>query len=119
MLRRGAGKRALWTLRPVGGGWRMVEPSHELMLSLLRDIRKEQTDQRTLLLGVAEAVRRLEARHDKRILTLENRIADLRDDLELMLKSELMGARTHFEVTYEHKLEAPAGRLATIENQPS
>ena len=91
----------------------MVEPSHELMLSLLRDIRKEQTDQRTLLLSVAEAVRRLETRQDKRILALENRIADLRDDLELMLKSELMGARTHFEVTYQHKLEALAERLAT------
>ena len=49
----------------------MVEPSHELMLSLLRDIRKEQTDQRTLLLSVAEAVRRLETRQDKRILALE------------------------------------------------
>lgn len=42
-------------------------------------------------------------------------IGDLRDDLEPMLKTELMGSRAHFETVYEQKLEALAERLATLE----
>ena len=93
----------------------MPDTTENLVLTILRDMRKEQADHRTLLLGVVESLRRLEARSDKRMLALETRLGDLRDDLELMLKSELLGSRAHFETVYEHKLEALAERLAAVE----
>lgn len=93
----------------------MVESSENLVLTILREMRKEQADHRVLLLGVVDSLRRLEARSDKRMLALETRLADLRDDLELMLKSEMLGSRTHFETLYEQKLENLADRLAALE----
>lgn len=93
----------------------MVESSENLVLTILREMRKEQADHRVLLLGVVDSLRRLEARSDKRMLALETRLADLRDDLELMLKSEMLGSRTYFETLYEQKLENLADRLAALE----
>ena len=103
-----------------------------LMLGILKEIRKEQRDQRTLLLQLADGNRRLErsmegrfSAADKSFAALESRFAavdqnlaainmragaiearigmvdhrigHLTDDLELMLKSELLGALTHFQ----------------------
>jgi predicted amino acid-binding ACT domain protein len=105
---------------------------NSLTLEILKEIRKEQRDQRTLLLQLADANRRLErsmevrfSTADKsfaalqsrfaavdqslgainvragaieaRIGTVDQRIGHLTDDLELMLKSELLGALTHFQ----------------------
>jgi hypothetical protein len=68
-----------------------------LLASLLRDIRKEQTEQRTLLLSVVDHVRKMEQRLDARIM-------GVRDDLELVLKSELLGSLTNFETRIEQRL---------------
>lgn len=95
----------------------MAESTDNLVLTILRDIRKEQAEHRTLLLGVVESLRRLETRSDKRSLGLETRLGEMRDDLELMLKSELLGSRAHFETAYDHKLEALAERLAALEDR--
>ncbi len=93
----------------------MSDNSDNLVLTILREMRKEQADHRTLLLGVVDSLRRLEARSGKRMLALETRLADLREDLELMLKSEMLGSRTHFETLYEQKLESLADKLAALE----
>ena len=76
-----------------------------LLLQILKEIRKEQRDQRTLLLKMSEYVRKLdqhtEARFlavERKILNVEERVGALKDDLELMIKSELMGALGNFEV---------------------
>lgn len=89
-----------------------------LMLEILKEIRKdqleakkEQRDQRTLLLLVSERVdkldRHVEARFhgvenrflgiERKLLNLEERMSSLKDDLYLMVKSELMGALTNFQ----------------------
>lgn len=74
-----------------------------LLVSLLRDTRREQTGQRTLLLSAIDDLRKMEQR-------LDARITATRDDLELVLKSELMGSPTHFGTRIDQ-------RLADLESQ--
>jgi hypothetical protein len=52
-------------------------------------------DQRDLLLALVEQGQRL-----------ERRITETRDDIELMLKAELMGRMGNFEARFETRLEA-------------
>ncbi len=65
-----------------------------MVLRLLRDIRREMTDQRALLLALVEQGQRL-----------ERRISETRDDIELMLKAELMGRLGNFETRFEQRLD--------------
>ena len=75
-----------------------------LMLEILKEIRKEQRDQRTLLLLTAERVDKLD-RHfeqkflgvERKLLSLEERMSSMKDDLAMMIKSELLGALTNFQ----------------------
>ena len=83
-----------------------TEPGN-LILSLLRDIRREMTDQRSLLLALAEQGQRLE----RRMGGLERRVSETRDDIELMLKAELMGRMGNFETRMEARLDALAERI--------
>lgn len=80
--------------------------------TLLLEIRKEQRDQRSLLLQTSEYVRKL-GQHtetrllaiERKILNVEERMSALKDDLELMIKSELMGSLTNFETRIENLIE--------------
>jgi hypothetical protein len=54
-------------------------------------------------------------RSDERSLARETRLGDLPDDLEPMLKRELLGSCAHFETVYECKLGALAERLTALE----
>ena len=87
----------------------MTGDTEDLVLALLRDLRKDLAEQRTLLLATVDAVRRMEKRFD----ALETRISHARDDIELMVKSELMGRLGHFETTFDEKLDALAARIAS------
>ena len=85
--------------------------SLELLGKLLLDMQREQRaqraemrEQRTLLVGLVELGRRTD-RH----------LTELRDDLELMLKAELMGRLGHFETRIEHHISALAERVDTLE----
>jgi hypothetical protein len=62
------------------------------MLAILRELRAEMRQQRTLLLQLSEAVHRRE----RRFGDIERRISDTRAEIELMLKAELLGSLTHF-----------------------
>ena len=79
---------------------------NSLLLSVLREIRAEQNNQRTLLLQTVDYLRRMEQRLDARITALEARIVALRDDLELMLKMKLMGRLAQFETRIDERLAA-------------
>jgi hypothetical protein len=68
-------------------------PDNALMLTILQDIRKEVRDVRTLALQLVDRGDRLE-RH---MVEIERRLADAKDDMALMVKSELMGALGSFE----------------------
>ena len=85
--------------------------TENLVLALLRDLRKDSAEQRTLLLATVDAVRRMEKRFD----ALEPRISHVRDDIELMVKAELMGRLGHFETTFDEKLDTLAARVAILE----
>ena len=65
-----------------------------LMLEILQELRKDVRDVRTVVLQLAEQNRRLERRFN-----------ELKDDLELMVKSELLGALTHFQNKIEIYVE--------------
>ena len=62
-----------------------------LLLELLKEIRNEMRDYRALLLESIDQARTLERHMDARLLALDQRVAELKDDLELVIKSELMG----------------------------
>jgi hypothetical protein len=83
-----------------------------LMLEILKEIRKEQRDQRTLLLLVSERVDRLDRHFEERLLGIERKLLNLeermtsqKDDLALMIKSELLGSLTHFQTKIENYVE--------------
>ena len=88
-------------------------------LTETRALRRELADVRTLAPQTADFTRRMEQRLDTRINGVDariggvdTRIMSLRDDLELMVKSELMGRLAHFETRVEHMLEE---RLPVVE----
>jgi hypothetical protein len=81
----------------------MVENvDNALLLSVLEEIRSEQGKQRDLLLQTVDYMRKMEQR-------LDGRIVAIRDDLELMLKSEVMGSLAHFETRMEHLISERIG----------
>jgi hypothetical protein len=61
----------------------MPSPDDSLMLSILKEIRVELRDHRTLLLQLADGLRR----HDRRFNDLGRRIGDFCGELKLMVKS--------------------------------
>ncbi|KAB2918483.1 MAG: hypothetical protein F9K29_07910 [Hyphomicrobiaceae bacterium] len=79
-------------------------PDNALLLAVLQEIRQEQNKQRALLLQTVDYLRKMEQRLDARIVAA-------RDDLELMLKSELMGSLTHFETKIEGLLARHLGAV--------
>ena len=65
----------------------MPETDNSLMLTILKELRADMRQQRTLLLQLTEAAHR----HDRRFGDIERRISDMRAGIELMLKAELLG----------------------------
>lgn len=76
----------------------------EQTLSEVRLLRKEVADVRSLSLQNTDFIRRV-----------DRRMGELKDDLELMLKSELMGQLTHVETRIERSLDDLSQRVAAIE----
>ena len=72
----------------------MTAEPENLTIQMLKTIRREQDEHRSLLLGLIDQGRRV-----------ERRMSEMRDDLELMIKSELMGRLTHFEIRMDEKIE--------------
>jgi hypothetical protein len=89
----------------------MPHPDDALMLSILKEIRVELRDHRTLLLQLADGSRR----HDRRFNDMERRLGDLSAELELMVKSELMGRLSHFKTQIDEKLAQLSDRLHAVE----
>jgi len=68
------------------------------LLQILREVRREMRDHRTLLLEVLAQGRSLEVHVDAQLLALDQRVKELKDELELMIKSELMGFLDNSEI---------------------
>jgi len=61
------------------------------LLEILREVRKEMRDHRTLLLDSIAQGRSFETLVDAHLLAIDQRVKELKDDLELMIRSELIG----------------------------
>lgn len=72
----------------------------------MRQLRKEVADVRTLALQNVEYTRRL-----------DRRMGELRDDLEISFKAELLGALGHFEGRIEIAIAALSERVAAVEQR--
>lgn len=86
----------------------MTDADTSLTMTILREIRAEMREQRALLLQLVDANQRTAGRFD----VIERRISDLRPDLELMLKGELLGRLGHFETQIEHRIDELEARLS-------
>jgi hypothetical protein len=61
------------------------------LLEVLKEIRAEMGHHRTLLLQSIDQGRSLEMLVDMQLLAISQRVNELKGELELMIKSELMG----------------------------
>jgi hypothetical protein len=84
----------------------MAEVSYEALQALAQRnleesaaIRRDYREMRSLVLGMHDQMRR-------RFDDVDRRLNDLRDDLELMIKAELMGRLGHFETQIEARIAA-------------
>jgi hypothetical protein len=69
----------------------MTDSGDTLLLEVLKEIRSEMRDHRALLLESIDQGRTLERHVDAQLLALNQSVKELKDDLELVIKSELMG----------------------------
>jgi hypothetical protein len=100
----------------------MAEPDNSLMMAILRELRADMRQQTSLLLQVAEATHRHDRRFDeieRRFGDVERRISDTRAEIELMLKAELLGTPTHFEMRMDARIAELEVRLPALERPPS
>jgi hypothetical protein len=105
------------------------EPTLELLRNLmlqslneLREMRREVGEQRSLLLALTDQGQRLDRRMsdvERRMGDVERRPGEMRDDIELMLKAELMGRMGNFETQVGHRLDALADRVAALDTHGS
>ena len=89
----------------------MTDADNALMLAILRELRAELRQHRTMLLQLVDATRR----HDRRFEEIETRISDTRAEIELMLKAELLGRLTHFETQMDERLAQLSDRVSALE----
>jgi hypothetical protein len=68
-----------------------------LFFQVLKEVREELRHQRALLLESIDQGRSLERHVDVTLLAIGRQFEELKDDLELMIKSELMGLVGDFE----------------------
>jgi hypothetical protein len=69
-----------------------------LILEVLKEVREELRHQRALLLESIDQGRTLERHVDATLLVIGKQFEELKEDLELMIKSELMGLVGDFEL---------------------
>nr|WP_294503507.1 hypothetical protein [uncultured Rhodopila sp.] len=99
----------------------MVEPTLEMLQALMvrslegqadikremKDMRREMGDVRGLTLALSDKVERL----DRSINEVKRDMHDIKDDIWIMLKAELMGRQGNFETRVEARLAELADRL--------
>jgi predicted nuclease with TOPRIM domain len=78
-------------------------------------IREENGAIRTVLLGLGEQGRRTE----RRVAKLDRRLDEVKDDMELMIRSEMMGRLGNFEIRFERRLEALAETIGATPHPPA
>ena len=69
----------------------MSDADTPILLELLKEIRNETRHHRALLLEAIDQGRTMERHVDAQLLALNQRIGELKEELEQTIKSELMG----------------------------
>jgi TolA-binding protein len=96
----------------------MAEANNSPMLAILKEIRTDTNQHRTMLLQVVDLLRRHDRRFDemeRRFGDVERRISDTRAEIELMLQAELLGRLTHFETRMDEQIAELEDRLSAVE----
>lgn len=94
------------------------EISLEFIGLALRDIQVETRETRQEMREMREEMRVIRSEHrDLRTVVLSSidQMRRVRDDLELMIRSEMMGRAAHFETTYERQLGDLRERVEALE----
>jgi predicted nucleic acid-binding Zn-ribbon protein len=100
-------------MRPTETEDAMADVSLEMLQSLMRQMldeqkaaRKEAADVRGLVLALTDQVRRL-----------DRRVGEVRDDIEVMLRAEIMGRLGNAERDAEARIGELEARIAAIEER--
>lgn len=83
------------------------------VLDEIKATRRETADIRIIVLDLVKQGQRVE----RRMGEMEQRMGEVRDDLELMLKAELMGRQGNHEARVDARLDELAERIAAIETE--
>lgn len=89
------------------GGTITLELIGRMMTEMRAEVR-ELRDMRPVLLGLVDQVRRIERNQ-----------SELKQDIELMIRAELMGQTTRLERVLEGRLDRIEARVDTLEGKPS
>lgn len=89
---------------------RFLGAQAEKSLDELKRMRRDLNEVRSLSVGAADLSRRLDRRFDE----TNQRISELKDDLELILKAEIGGRLANFETRIEGLLESLREDLPAI-----
>lgn len=81
------------------------------------DIKRELADMRGLVLALNDKVQRLDRDLGEKVTRLDRSIHEMKDDIWIMLKAELMGRQGNYETRLDARLDDLAKRIATIEQQ--
>jgi hypothetical protein len=96
----------------------MPESTSQLMIEILQTLRDELRTHRALHEKTVEGIAALNRRQDetnRRLDNIEHRFSEETNTLEMIIRSEMLGSRTHFETQFEHKLEDVIERLHKLE----
>jgi succinylglutamate desuccinylase len=91
-----------------------------LTTSILRDIRDELRTNSVLLSRMTEVLSAHSRRFDdidRHFDKVEGRMSDNVRELEMVVKGDMLGARTNFEVQWENKLHDLNERLKALEER--
>lgn len=80
----------------------MLQALMQRGLEELAGSRKEANEVRAILLSLVDSQRRLE----RRMGELSHRVEEMKDDIELMLKAEIMGRMGHYEQAMDARVAA-------------
>jgi hypothetical protein len=88
----------------------MTDADSALMLAIPKELRAELKQHGVMLLQLVDAPARSPIFGE-----IEGRVSDVRGEIELMLKGELLGSLTHFETQIDERLSQLSDRLSTAE----
>jgi hypothetical protein len=79
------------------------------------DIKRELADVRGLVLALNDKVQRLDRDLGEKVTRLDRSVHEIKDDIWITLKAELMGRQGNYETRIDERLDEFAERIAALE----